>query len=132
MFDLGRTGTAQQQTEELYPAVPGLPGALPELSNNFFNLEPGHIPLPSMPPPPSIMVPPMFGPPPLPPFFFNHGPPQLPSFTPPVVSSAAPSTVTTSSTAPSGVTDVTAPPPKTTVHYPSQDPNRMGAIQRET
>jgi len=120
----GRTGPSQQQVEESYPAVPGLPGALPELSNNFFNLEPGHIPLPSMPPPPSLMVPPMFGPPPLPPFFFNHGPPQLPPFAPPVVSSA-PST----STGPPGVGDITIPPPKATVHYPSQDPTRLGATQ---
>ncbi|ERL91926.1 pre-mRNA-splicing factor RBM22 [Dendroctonus ponderosae] len=118
----GRTGSSQQHVEEIYPAVPGLPGALPELSNNFFNLEPGHIPLPAMPPPPSLMVPPMFGPPPLPPFLFNHGPPQLPPFAPSVVSSAA-------STATAALGDLSVPPPKTTVHYPSQDPARMGATQ---
>ncbi|KAH1019722.1 hypothetical protein HUJ04_009504 [Dendroctonus ponderosae] len=75
-----------------------------------------------MPPPPSLMVPPMFGPPPLPPFLFNHGPPQLPPFAPSVVSSAA-------STATAALGDLSVPPPKTTVHYPSQDPARMGATQ---
>lgn len=95
--------------------MPGLPPAIPELSNNFFNLEPGHIPLPNMPPPPSLMVPPMFGPPPIPPFFFN--PPQLPPFAaPPAAVSSSASTATSETT-------------KAAVHYPSQDPSRLGATQ---
>lgn len=112
----GRTGPSIVHHPENYEPVPGLPGALPELSNNFFNLEPGHIPLPNMPPPPSLMVPPMFAPPPIPPFFFN--PPQLPPFAAPQVSST--STVATSEA---------IVVPKPTVHYPSQDPARLGATQ---
>ncbi|CAH1115616.1 unnamed protein product [Psylliodes chrysocephalus] len=113
----GRTGPSTNvHAVDNYEPVPGLPGALPELSNNFFNLEPGHIPLPSMPPPPSLMVPPMFAPPPIPPFFFN--PPQMPQF-------AGPPTIT--STATSGSEAVTIPKPP--VHYPSQDPSRLGATQ---
>lgn len=111
----GRTGSSLIHNAEHYEPVPGLPGALPELSNNFFNLEPGHIPLPNMPPPPSLMVPPIFAPPPIPSFFFN--PPQLPPF----------------STAPATSTNVTPNEPmlttKTVVHYPSQDPARLGATQ---
>ncbi|KAK9872121.1 hypothetical protein WA026_016173 [Henosepilachna vigintioctopunctata] len=104
------------QNMEIYEPVPGLPGALPELSNNFFNLEAGNIPLPNMPPP-SLMVPPIFGPPPIPPFFFN--PPQLPPFIHnPTAASNAASTVTSEAAA-----------VKLPVHYPSQDPSRLGATQ---
>lgn len=88
---------------------------MPELSNNFFNLEPGHIPLPNMPPPPSLMVPPMFGPPPMPPFFFT--PPQATAFAQSAGPLANPS---------SNNTDTSIKP---TVHYPSQDPSRLGATQ---
>lgn len=112
----GRTGPSLAHTAENYEPVPGLPGALPELSNNFFNLEPGHIPLPNMPPPPSLMVPPIFAPPPIPSFFFN--PPQIPSF---ATASAASSTNVASSEP-----LVSAKP---VVHYPSQDPSRLGATQ---
>nr|XP_023017650.1 pre-mRNA-splicing factor RBM22 [Leptinotarsa decemlineata] len=111
----GRTGPSSIVHAENYEPVPGLPGALPELSNNFFNLEPGHIPLPNMPPPQSIMVPPMFAPPPIPPFFFN--PPQLPQFAPPASASSA-------------VAVAEPVVPKPTVHYPSQDPARLGATQQ--
>ncbi|XP_044728118.1 pre-mRNA-splicing factor RBM22 [Chrysoperla carnea] len=120
--------------EPLEP-VPGLPGALPvpppELSHNFFNLEPGHIPLPNVPPPPSLMVPHLFGPPPS--FFFNPAaaamsaaaigaPPSVPPGTEQFV---APAAAASSSVAPS-----TLPKPATTtVHYPSQDPSRLGATQ---
>lgn len=110
----GRTGPSLNHTAENYEPVPGLPGALPELSNNFFNLEPGHIPLPNMPPPPSLMVPPIFAPPPIPSFFFN--PPQLPQF------AAATGTTNVSSSE----SLITAKP---VVHYPSQDPTRLGASQ---
>ncbi|XP_056630750.1 pre-mRNA-splicing factor RBM22 [Diorhabda carinulata] len=113
----GRTGPSSIGPQaETYEPVPGLPGALPELSNNFFNLEPGHIPLPSMPPPPSLMVPPLFAPPPIPPFFFN--PPQLPPFTAPPASTSSVN---------SGSESVGLPK---SVHYPSQDPTRLGATQQ--
>lgn len=110
------------QNMEVYEPVPGLPGALPELSNNFFNLEPGHIPLPNIPPPPSLMMPQLFGPPPLPQFFFN--PPQLPPFVPnPSVAASAASSVTK---------EQSIAAVKPTVHYPSQDPSRLGATQITT
>ncbi|KAJ8922492.1 hypothetical protein NQ315_007520 [Exocentrus adspersus] len=110
----GRTGSGVNHHPENYEPVPGLPPALPELSNNFFNLEPGHIPLPNMPPPPSLMVPPMFGPPPIPPFFFN--PPQLPPFAAsPVAVSTSASTVTSEAT-------------KTAVHYPKNGAGVIDAI----
>lgn len=112
----GRTGPSFNHAAENYEPVPGLPGALPELSNNFFNLEPGHIPLPNMPPPPSLMVPPIFAPPPIPSFFFN--PPQLPSF-------AAASAPTSTNVTPNEPLITTKP----VVHYPSQDPARLGATQ---
>lgn len=110
------------QNMEVYEPVPGLPGALPELSNNFFNLEPGHIPLPNIPPPPSLMMPQLFGPPPLPQFFFN--PPQLPPFVPnPSVAASAASSV---------AKEQSIAAVKPTVHYPSQDPSRLGATQITT
>lgn len=112
----GRTGPSLTHTAENYEPVPGLPGALPELTNNFFNLEPGHIPLPNMPPPPSLMVPPIFAPPPIPSFFFN--PPQIPSF-----ATASPATTT------NVASSETLIPTKPVVHYPSQDPSRLGATQ---
>ncbi|CAH1174096.1 unnamed protein product [Phaedon cochleariae] len=103
----GRTGQpAVGHLAESYEPVPGLPGALPELSNNFFNLEPGHIPLP----PPSLMVPPIFAPPPMPPFFFNA--PQMPFAAPAAAGSSA------------------AEQKPAVVHYPSQDPSRLGATQK--
>lgn len=129
----GRAGSSLvgAPLSEQYEPVPGLPGALPELSNNFFNLEPGHIPLPNMPPPPSLMVPPMFAPPPMPPFFFS--PPQLPQFgTASTSKSNAACTVPctapcTSSCSPCSPSDCVMP--KATIHYPSQDPSRLGATQ---
>lgn len=112
----GRQGTGiNLSSAEVYEPVPGLPAALPELSNNFFNLEPGHIPLPpagltTAAAAPALVVPPLFAPPPpLPPFFFN----RLPPFAPP------PATAT------SGVAEAA----KATVHYPSQDPSRLGATK---
>lgn len=120
----GRSGPSiGTQNLETYEPVPGLPGALPELSNNFFNLEPGHIPLPNMPPPASLMVPPMFGPPPIPPFFFG---PQIPTYAPPTPEIAAKSTSTVTSGEAAGAAAAAGKP---TVHYPSQDPARLGATQ---
>lgn len=114
----GRAGPVLASALEVYEPVPGLPGALPELSNNFFNLEPGHIPLPNMPPPASLIVPPMFGPPPMPPFFFNA--PQLPAY----VGTPSTSTVTSEASVGGGAAAKGGP-----VHYPSQDPARLGATQ---
>lgn len=119
----GRQGIVMghQNLDPLEP-VPGLPGALPvpsgELAHNFFNLEPGHIPLPNVPPPPPLMVPPMFGPPPMPQFFFNP-PMQAGAFVPPT--ELGQSTSTATSTVVSSTKQV--------VHYPSQDPARLGATQ---
>lgn len=65
------------------------------------------------------MVPPVFGhAPPVPPFFF--GPPVQaagPFVPPPTVADMGPSTSTSVSA------------PKPVVHYPSQDPSRLGATQ---
>lgn len=117
----GRNGPLMGIQNMEYEPVPGLPGALPELTNNFFNLEPGHIPLPNIPPPPSLMMPQLFGPPPFPPVFFN--PPQMPSFVPnPAVASG--STSAAAKDANVGL--------KPTLHYPSQDPSRLGATQIST
>ncbi|KAK7506347.1 hypothetical protein BaRGS_00002459 [Batillaria attramentaria] len=105
--------------------VPGLPGALPlppeELSNNYFNLSGG--PPAGMPPlPPRGMLP--RGPPPMgppPPFGMPpRGPPppgmRLPP-PPPGVMPIRP---------PPGLPP--RPPGPGIVHYPSQDPTRMGAV----
>ncbi|KAI4463090.1 pre-mrna-splicing factor rbm22 [Holotrichia oblita] len=106
----GRIGTGiVNPNAEVYEPVPGLPGALPELSNNFFNLEP---------------VPPMFPPPPMPPFFFN--PPQLPTFAPAEVATR---TMQPATSAVTSVNEAAASSTKPTVHYPSQDPSRLGATQ---
>lgn len=100
--------------------VPGLPRALPPPPKDFFNLSGdgppeglGNFPPPFLPPPPLPpmmgMGPPPPGMPPPPPFFFPPGmrfppmfPPRPPMF--PDAPNAAP------------------------VHYPSQDPMRMGSV----
>lgn len=104
--------------------VPGLPGALPlppeELSNNYFNLVGPPAGMPPMPPrgmpprgPPPMGPPPPFGMPP-------RGPPppgmRLPP-PPPGVMPLRP---------PPGLPP--RPPGPGIVHYPSQDPTRMGAV----
>lgn len=121
----GRQGpTIGHQLIDPLEPVPGLPGALPvpsgELAHNFFNLEPGHIPLPNVPPPPPLMVPPMFGPPPLPQFFFNPPMQGGPTFVPTAELAAAGSSAAASAAVSAA---------KTIVHYPSQDPARLGATQ---
>lgn len=133
----GRAGQSivQPNNLETYEPVPGLPGALPELSNNFFNLEPGHIPLPNMPPPTSLMVPPMFAPPPIPPFFFGPTTAQLPAAAayatvpPPTAELAAKSASSTHSSGDGGGGGGNVTAGKAVVHYPSQDPARLGATQ---
>ncbi|KAJ9589716.1 hypothetical protein L9F63_017088, partial [Diploptera punctata] len=108
--------------EELEP-VPGLPGTLPlpptELQNNFFNLTETDdasaqqvqttMPPPTMPPP---IPPPMLIPPPMP-----RPPPAIPQLPPNPAPLVPPGTLPT-------------PPIKQgAIHYPSQDPSRLGAAQ---
>ncbi|XP_077999017.1 pre-mRNA-splicing factor RBM22-like isoform X2 [Glandiceps talaboti] len=112
--------------------VPGLPGALPpppgdssidssSSSRNYFNLSQQPPPLmpPPIPPPPLGSIPPPPGfrgpPPPLSGFPRPPPPPRLPGFP----------------------TSRPPPPPqqgqqqpRPAVHYPSQDPQRMGAVQQ--
>lgn len=163
-----RTGPAAHP-EQLnpYEPVPGLPRALPELTNNFFNLEPGHIPLPTLPPPPpSLLVNPMMCPPPPPAFFFaGGGPPRfppgnmgnsglmsVPGMVPPTAAAmtavslanvqaaaaaaaavsadiSAPGTTNTVSLSATSSTasEINPNAPVQQVHYPSQDPSRLGA-----
>ncbi|KAL3876727.1 hypothetical protein ACJMK2_034528 [Sinanodonta woodiana] len=140
---------AQQQTpahkaegdekEPQLEPVPGLPGALPEppkeLANNFFNLGNAGPPVPMPPIPPTGMPPrgllprgppgPFRGPPPMMPIGFLRGPP------PPGMRMPPP---------PPGMVPLRPPPgvpprgsaPVPVVHYPSQDPARMGAITTGT
>ncbi|KAF6203434.1 hypothetical protein GE061_001765 [Apolygus lucorum] len=136
----GRTG-GTSGAEESYEPVPGLPGALPpppmELrGGDYFNLggtgsaagpgDPGAIP-----PPPPLLPPPMFalGPPAAPPFFFPSAPRYLPApaapppLCPPGTAPPLPPEIST--LAPPGTTPL-APPG---VHYPSQDPRRLGTSE---
>lgn len=101
--------------------VPGLPGALPlppeelNIGNNFFNLNSQAPPMP-LPPPPRGLPP--HGPPPVVPFgFMRGGPPPGMRMPPP----------------PPGMMPMRPPPgvpmrPGMQVHYPSQDPTRMGSV----
>lgn len=104
----GQEGVSEMGTR-LEP-VPGLPGALPppppldeETSANYFNLDPNTSPAVmniTLPPPPGINPPPPgFGPP-----MFHAMGPMAPPMPPPM----------------------TMRPPGQ-IHYPSQDPQRMGA-----
>ncbi|KAJ8866500.1 hypothetical protein PR048_032343 [Dryococelus australis] len=125
---------AEETTEELEP-VPGLPGTLPmppvELQNNFFNLgvendAPLPVPMPVPIPPPPVMPPPMLIPPPPmprpPPGIRPPGPP--PFFFPPHLRPTLrpPQPLFPPGTAP-------ALPQLPTIHYPSQDPSRLGTAQ---
>jgi len=128
-------GPGGAENLDSYEPVPGLPGALPpppaELRDNFFNLSGNELP-----PPPPLIPPPMFLPPraatalrpstvPPSPFFFTPQvrvpvfPPQPPPLCPP---GTAPPLPPDSSLAPPGTV---AP----TIHYPSQDPSRLGSSQ---
>merc|ERR1712226_1428217 len=84
--------------------VPGLPGALPhpdDLQNNYFNL------------PPHLGPPPMGGP-------MRGPPPGMPMRPPPIPPMLRP---------PPGYQPNKPPPPIFGgIHYPSQDPTRMGAV----
>ncbi|XP_059472770.1 pre-mRNA-splicing factor RBM22 [Neocloeon triangulifer] len=114
---------------ELEP-VPGLPGALPmpsgDLHSNFFNLTPSGQSYGMAPAiPPMLMPPPIAAPPGS--FFFPsqvrptgmQAPPPIPGFEAPLPK-AAPSSAAGSAAGLSAA-------PK--VHYPSQDPARLGATQ---
>ncbi|KAH7961339.1 hypothetical protein HPB52_008026 [Rhipicephalus sanguineus] len=108
----GPEGTEGRPSGPPLEPVPGLPGALPlppdELANNYFNLAPLHPPpvpfAPPPPPPAAFLAPPgeTVLPPPLPP------PPGL---------------------APPGTVPPLPPVPhmRAPIHYPSQDPQRLGS-----
>lgn len=128
----GQTGATEKEEEEETPdlePVPGLPGALPpppiEISNNFFNL--GDAPpmqlqpqMPMRPPMPPRGMPPR-GPPPMMPIFMRGPLPPGIRLPPP----------------PPGMLPLRPPPgvlPRghvPQVHYPSQDPSRMGAVMQQ-
>uniref|UniRef100_A0A6M2DS05 Pre-mRNA-splicing factor RBM22 n=1 Tax=Xenopsylla cheopis TaxID=163159 RepID=A0A6M2DS05_XENCH len=114
---------SKDASEIVTTPVPGLPGALPlpppEIDTNYFNLDTtpfkphlmGHM-IPQRPPmPPNFMH--MLRPPMFPNFNPEMGYPMPPNIP------AQPTATSTSS--------AETPMP---VHYPSQDPNRMGAIQK--
>lgn len=150
----GRQGNPMNTTtppeNEVLEPVPGLPGTLPlppqDLHDNFFNLGQTEIaPLP--PPPPPFLPPPMLMPPPLPrppsgirppgppppPFFF---PPHMrlpPGLRPPIFTPQPPP-LCPPGTAPPLPPDPAslAPPGTLPIHYPSQDPSRLGTAQKQT
>lgn len=113
----------EEDEPDLEP-VPGLPGALPTPpeevvnNNNFFNLN-GPPPHMMMPPVPPRGIPPRGPPPNFVPFTFFRGPP------PPGMRMPPP---------PPGMMPMRPPPHgapqrnQAPVHYPSQDPTRMGAV----
>ncbi|XP_064611008.1 pre-mRNA-splicing factor RBM22-like [Liolophura sinensis] len=118
-----QAGVRMDGEEPVYEPVPGLPGVLPpppqDMGNNFFNLQQ---PPPMMPPPPPGGPP--RGPPPMHPMggpmapmgHMMRGPPPPGMRLPPP---------------PPGMMPMRPPPmpPRGAlpVHYPSQDPTRMGA-----
>ncbi|KAL4239272.1 RNA binding motif protein 22 [Mactra antiquata] len=119
----GQDKEEDKEDEKNLEPVPGLPGALPqppeELSNNFFNLggaPPMHHPMHHMRHP----MPPR-GPPHMMPMFIRGPPPPGVRLPPP----------------PPGMMPLRPPPgvmPRGQVpqmHYPSQDPNRMGASSQQ-
>lgn len=138
----GRTNAAgggAASGEDAYEPVPGLPGALPpppvELarpSGDFFNLG-GDGLGPSMPPPPPPQPlmpppPPMFaiGPHGAPPFFFPSAPRYLPGPAPPPLCPPGTAPPLPPEMAPLAPPGTTGPPG---VHYPSQDPRRLGTSE---
>ncbi|XP_013779352.1 pre-mRNA-splicing factor RBM22-like [Limulus polyphemus] len=139
----------KEGVEKKLEPVPGLPGALPpppeELTNNYFNLtDTTNIllpPPPPLPPPPNVSRPPLPSagpryPPPPPPFLRPPGipppgpPPALrpigmfpppPRIPPPSAPPRPPPGTSVQSQA------IKAPPTHPAIHYPSQDPQRMGS-----
>lgn len=107
--------SAVETSREILEPVPGLPGALPpppeNIGNNFFNLQ-------SV----SGMMPPMMAipPPPVAPQFMF--PSQIPS-------SASSTSAVVAAAAVGAVPSQLFPPGTAPIHYPSQDPSRMGASQ---
>lgn len=128
----GQTGVPEEKEEDETPdlePVPGLPGALPlppvEISNNFFNLGEApplqmQHPMQMRPPMPPRGMPPR-GPPPMMPIFMRGPLPPGMRLPPP----------------PPGMMPLRPPPgvlPRghvPQVHYPSQDPSRMGAVMQQ-
>lgn len=145
----GRQKTSLEEGEIDLEPVPGLPGALPlppdEVTGSFSSPS-QNIPFPPGMPPSFILPPPMARPPPgirppAPPLFFfpSHLRPPLvpppgvqpahfPQRPPPTYSSAT-ATVPIMSRAPA---DPGAPGtvPAATIHYPSQDPARLGTTKK--
>ncbi|XP_075226297.1 pre-mRNA-splicing factor RBM22 [Lycorma delicatula] len=144
------TNGGTENNENLEP-VPGLPAALPmppsDLQENFFNIAqstpeiaplppPPFIPPPMLippplPRPPSSLRPPVPHPPPPPPFFF---PPHMrlpPGMRPPMFTPQPPP-LCPPGTAPPLPPDNSLVPPGTVaaIHYPSQDPSRLGTAQK--
>ncbi|XP_035211348.1 pre-mRNA-splicing factor RBM22-like [Stegodyphus dumicola] len=141
-------GTKEAEPKNLEP-VPGLPDALPappeELANNYFNLPPtpsmlsSAPPLPPYPPPMAMLRgPPPIGmgftlPPPPPPSlqYMRHRsvsmrPPPVtmpPGLRPPGSYPPPPLPSQPTTTA----SEETSTPSKPAIHYPSQDPQRMGS-----
>lgn len=135
----GSSGAASEHeaAEKLEP-VPGLPAALPmppsDLQDNFFNIgqsEMAPLPPPPFIPPPLLLPPPMPRPPsglrpPGPPpasFFF---PPHMrlpPGMRPPPMFAPQP---------PPPPPLAPPLPPDAAIHYPSQDPSRLGTAQKTT
>ncbi|XP_054714292.1 pre-mRNA-splicing factor RBM22-like [Uloborus diversus] len=137
-------GSKDVEAKNLEP-VPGLPEALPapseELANNYFNLTPTMMqPAPPLPPyPPPIAM--LRGPPPIGMGFTIPPPPPPVSFVrtrgvslrPPGIS-MPPGLRPPGSYPPPPLQTSAQPPPsedpsvlKQTIHYPSQDPQRMGS-----
>ncbi|XP_014246837.1 pre-mRNA-splicing factor RBM22 isoform X2 [Cimex lectularius] len=123
--------------EDVYEPVPGLPGALPappvELRDNFFNLLPGTAEAGLVAQQPTMMTPPMFAPPPPP-------PPPAHFFFPPAAGLRVytPAATVAATLCPPGtsVEPIPPPPPGTVpplaIHYPSQDPRRLGTSESGT
>ncbi|KAL0275130.1 UNVERIFIED_CONTAM: hypothetical protein PYX00_003087 [Menopon gallinae] len=108
-----QSATADSDDLDLEP-VPGLPGALPlppeDVSN--FSTVAQNIPFPSGMPPPFLLPPPMPRPPP------GRPPPLYPPGTLPIISRLP------ADPGPPGTV------PAATIHYPSQDPSRLGTNKK--
>lgn len=142
----GRQNPSLEEGEVDLEPVPGLPGALPlppeEVASNFAGVS-QNIPFPPGMPPPFLLPPPMPRPPPgmrpsAPPLFFFPSHLRPPLAPPP---SVQPSTFTQRpSTYPAATVSVLsrvpADPgapgtmPATGIHYPSQDPSRLGTTKK--
>lgn len=127
------TSVAKTVRQYTFEPVPGLPGALPlpPNPNDYFNLQasemtvlPPGMKLHQIPPGmiPGAPFPPMY--PPLPPYGQAYNTQAIPV---PATPQAATSTTAAAATAQGGA----IPPAPGGVHYPSQDPSRLGAIKKQ-